>query len=195
MTWLGHSSLLIQMHGMNILIDPIFSQRSSPISFMGPKRFSEPPLTIEELPEIDIVIISHDHYDHLDMKSIKELDSKVDKYIVPLGVNKHLERWNIDKSKIKDMAWWEEIEINGLTIDCNPARHFSNRRGFNIDSTLYASWVLKDENYQIYESGDGGFVEASEKTETEAITPKIGETVDLSNYKDYQERWWRDIES
>ena len=180
---------------MNILIDPIFSQRSSPISFMGPKRFSEPPLTIEELSEIDIVIISHDHYDHLDMKSIKELDSKVDKYIVPLGVNKHLERWNIDESKIKDMAWWEEIEINGLTIDCNPARHFSNRRGFNIDSTLYASWVLKDENYQIYESGDGGFVEASEKTETEAITPKIGETVDLSNYKDYQEKWWRDIES
>jgi L-ascorbate metabolism protein UlaG (beta-lactamase superfamily) len=265
-TWFGHSSLLIQMNGMNILIDPMFSERSSPISFMGPKRFSKPPIKIEELPEIDIVIISHDHYDHLDMKSIKELDSKVSKYIVPLGVNKHLERWNIDKSKIQDMAWWEEFEVDGLTIACTPARHFSNRKGFNINRTLYASWVLKNENYQVYESGDGGFgghfkeirerygdfdiaimengqynmkwhsshmfpeeaaetakilgakkampihwgafvlsdhgwddsverfVKASEKLDTEVITPKIGETVYLDKYLNYQEKWWQDIE-
>ncbi|MFU7515834.1 MBL fold metallo-hydrolase [Clostridium sp. HCS.1] len=264
--WFGHSSLLIQMNGMNILIDHMFSERSSPISFMGPKRFSEPPITIEELPEIDIVIISHDHYDHLDMNSIKELDDKVDKYIVPLGVNKHLERWNIDESKIQDMAWWEEVEVNGLTIACTPARHFSNRKGFNINRTLYASWVLKNENYQVYESGDGGFgghfkeihekygdfdlaimengqynmkwhnshmfpeeaaeatrilgakktmpihwgafvlsdhgwddpierfLTVSEKLGIDAVTPKIGETVYLDKYMNYQEKWWKDIE-
>lgn len=265
-TWFGHSTLLIQIHGMNILIDPVFSDRSSPVSFIGPKRFSKPPVTIEELPKIDILIISHNHYDHLDIKSIKKLDSKVMKYIVPLGVEKQLERLNIKKSKIQSMAWWEETQINGLTIACTPARHFSNRQIFDITKTLYASWVLKDEKYQIYESGDGGFgahfneihkrygdfdfvmmesgqynmrwhnihmfpeeavkaadilgakismpihwgafvlsdhgwddsverfVKASEKSGTEVITPKIGETVYLYKYKDYQDKWWKDIE-
>lgn len=262
-TWLGHSSLLIQMHGMNILIDPVFSKRPSPVSFVGPKRFTEPPISIEELPEIDIVLISHDHYDHLDMKSIKKLDNKVKRYIVPLGVEKHLERWKVDKDKIKNMAWWEEIQINGLTIACTPSRHFSNRSVKDMTATLYASWVLKDEKYQIYESGDGGFgghfeeihkkygefdlaimecgqynmrwhdihmfpeesvkagnilgakitmpihwgtfilsshgwddsverfLKASSEMGNEVITPKIGETVNLDKYTDYQEKWWR----
>lgn len=156
-TWFGHSMSLVQMHGLNIMFDPIFSKRPSPFSFVGPKRFSEPPIEIEELPEIDILIISHDHYDHLDIHSIKKMDSKVGKYIVPLGVEKHLKRWQIDESKIESLAWWEEVQINGVTIACTPARHFSNRQVFDMTSTLYASWVLKDENYQIYESGDGGF--------------------------------------
>ena len=265
-TWFGHSTVFIQMNGMNILIDPVFSKRPSPISFIGPKRFSEPPITIDELPPIDIVIVSHDHYDHLDMKSIKKLDKKVKKYIVPVGVDKNLKRWNIDAGKIKNMAWWEEVEVEGLMIACTPVRHFSNRQVFDMASTLYASWVLKDENHQIYESGDGGFgkhfneihkrygvfdfvmmecgqynmrwhdihmfpeesskaanmlgakismpihwgtfvlsnhgwddsverfVTASEKMGTEVITPKIGETVCLDKYKNYKNRWWREIE-
>ena len=265
-TWFGHSTVFIQMHGMNILFDPVFSKRSSPISFVGPKRFSELPITVDELPLIDILIISHDHYDHLDAQSIKKIDNKVRKYIVPLGVDKHLEAWNVDKSKIQSMSWWEELEINGLTIACTPTRHFSNRQIFDVTRTLYASWVLKDENHQIYESGDGGFgahfskihekygdfdlammecgqyntrwhsihmfpeesvkatnilgaklsmpihwgafvlsnhgwddsverfVTASEKSGNQVITPKIGETVYLDKYKNYQEKWWRDIE-
>lgn len=265
-TWFGHSTVLMQMSGMNILFDPVFSKYPSPVPFIGPKRFSELPITIGELPEIDVVIISHDHYDHLDMNSIKKLDNKVKKYIVPLGIDKDLKRWNIDKGKIENMAWWEETEVNGLTIACTPARHFSNRQVIDMTSTLYASWVLKDEHHQIYESGDGGFgghfdeihkrygdfdfvlmedgqynmrwhnmhmlpeeaaeaakilgaklsmpihfgafilsdhgwddpierfVAASEERGTEVITPRLGETVYLDKYEDYQEKWWREIE-
>nr|MDE6149517.1 MBL fold metallo-hydrolase [Ruminococcus sp.] len=121
-TWFGHSNMLIQMHGMNILIDPVFSERTSPISFIGPKRFSKLPLEIKDLPHIDIVVISHDHYDHLDMNSIKELDGKIDKFIVPLGVENHLERWGVSPDKITNMAWWEETDVDGLIIACTPAR-------------------------------------------------------------------------
>ena len=126
-TWFGHSTLLLQMHGMNSLIDPIFSEYSSPVSFIGNKRFSEPPIDIADLPEIDIVIILHDHFEHLDYSSIKELDGKVKQYIVPLGVENDLEHWNVSESKISNMAWWEEIEVNGFTIGCTPARHYSGR--------------------------------------------------------------------
>lgn len=156
-TWLGHSTLFIQMHGMNILIDPLFSDRASPVSFAGPERFSEPFIKPEELPHIDIILLSHDHYDHLDMKTIKALDSKTDCFIVPLGVENHLERWNVKSDKIRNMAWWEEIDINGLTIACAPARHYSGRYVLDSGNTLFASWILKDEYHQIFESGDSGF--------------------------------------
>ncbi|MDO5521139.1 MAG: MBL fold metallo-hydrolase [bacterium] len=263
-TWLGHSSLLIQMHGMNILIDPVFNEHPSPVFFAGPNRFSDMAITIEELPEIDLVIFSHDHYDHLDMDTVKELDSKVKKYIVPLGVENHLEHWNIGSSKIEKLSWWEETEVNGLTIGCTPARHYSNRQFFDRGNTLFASWVLKDEYHQIYESGDSGFgghykeiqerygdfefvmmdsaqydpewhelhmypeeavlasqilgakvsmpihwgayalsthawddpieryIRAAKEKELDIVTPRIGQTVDLTNYSDYQETWWRE---
>ena len=135
----------------------MFSQRSSPVSFAGPKRYTEPSLQISELPHIDAVIISHDHYDHLDMKSVKELDGITDMFIVPLGVENHLERWKISSDKIKNMAWWEETQLNGLTIGCTPARHFSNRSLNDNGNTLFASWVFKDEYHQIFESGDTGY--------------------------------------
>lgn len=162
-TWFGHSSLLLQMHGMNILIDPMFSERISPVSFAGPKRFSDAPVKISELPHIDILVISHDHYDHLDYQVIKEIDEKTDRYIVPLGVENHLERWGVEKGKIRNMAWWEEITINGLTIGCTPARHYSGRSLDDQFATLWASWVFKDEYYQIFESGDTGYGEHFQK--------------------------------
>lgn len=155
-TWFGHSSLLLQMHGMNILIDPMFSERISPVSFAGPKRFSDAPVKISELPHIDILVISHDHYDHLDYQVIREIDEKTDRYIVPLGVENHLERWGVEKGKIRNMAWWEETTINGLTIGCTPSRHYSGRSLDDQFATLWASWVFKDEYYQIFESGDTG---------------------------------------
>ena len=108
---------------MNILIDPIFSERSSPVVFVGAKRFSSPPIAVEDLPHIDILVLSHDHYDHMDYQTIKKLDEKVDRYVVPLGVENHLERWKVDMEKVQNMAWWEETEIDGLTISCAPARH------------------------------------------------------------------------
>lgn len=156
-TWLGHSSILIQMHGLNILIDPVLADRASPVSFAGPERFLDMFITPEELPELDVIIISHDHYDHLDMATIKKLDSKTELFIVPLGVENHLERWGVNSEKIKNMAWWEEFDINGLTIACAPARHYSGRYIVDSGNTLFASWILKDEYHQIFESGDTGF--------------------------------------
>ena len=156
-TWFGHSSLLLQMHGMNILIDPVFSEVISPVSWVGSHRFSHPPVTVADLPEIDILLLSHDHYDHLDYDVIREIDQKVKRYVVPLGVENHLKRWKVKSEKITNMAWWEEIQINGLTIACTPAQHFSGRHLTDNMATLWGSWVFKDEYRQIFESGDSGF--------------------------------------
>lgn len=156
-TWFGHSTLLIQMSGMNILVDPIFSDYASPVQFIGPKRFSYPSITIDEIPNIDIVLITHDHYDHLDYLTIRKIDSKVGEYIVPLGVENHLIRWNVSNEKIHNMAWWEETNKNGLTIACTPAQHFSGRSLGDQFDTLWASFILKNEYYTIFESGDTGF--------------------------------------
>lgn len=156
-TWLGHSSLLIQMHGMNLLVDPVFTDRTSPVLFAGPERFSEPVIELDELPALDLILLSHDHYDHLDMETIQALDSKTASFLVPLGVENHLERWGVSSDKIRHMAWWEEAEINGLTIVCAPARHYSGRYGLDAGNTLFASWILFDEYHKIFESGDSGF--------------------------------------
>ena len=156
-TWLGHSTSLLQMQGMNILFDPVFSEISSPVSFVGVRRFSPLPMQAEELPHIDIVIISHDHYDHLDYPTIKAIDGKVDHYIVPLGVENHLERWGVAEEKIIAMAWWEETQINGLTVACTPARHYSGRSLNDRNASLWASWVLRNDFYQVFESGDTGY--------------------------------------
>ncbi len=162
-TWFGHSSLLLQMHGMNILIDPVFSEMISPVSWVGSKRFSHPPVSVAQLPEIDILIISHDHYDHLDYDVICQIDPKVKQYIVPLGVENHLKRWKVKAEKITNMAWWEETEINGLTIACTPSQHFSGRKLVDNMTTLWCSWVLKDDYHKIFENGDSGFAPHFEK--------------------------------
>lgn len=155
-TWFGHSSILLQMHCMNIFLDPVFSKRTSPFPFIGPKRFTQVP-NIEEFPDIDIVLITHDHYDHLDYNTIKKIDSKVKKYIVPLGIEKDLEKFGIDKTKIMNMAWWEEININGLNICCTPTKHFAGRFFLDSNKTLCCSYILKDEYNTIYDSGDTGY--------------------------------------
>ena len=117
-TWLGHSSSLIQMNGKNILIDPVFSKRSSPVQWAGPARFTQPTVTADDLPHIDAVLITHDHYDHLDMDTIKALENKTDHYIVPLGIDKHITRWIDDDSKVTNLAWWECFDLEGLEIYC-----------------------------------------------------------------------------
>lgn len=156
-TWFGHSTSLLQMQGMNILFDPVFSDISSPVSFIGSRRFSDLAMTAEDLPDIDIVIISHDHYDHLDYPTIRKIDSKVEKYVVPLGVENHLERWGVSEDKIITAAWWEEIELNGLTIACTPSRHYSGRKLIDQNATLWASWTLMNDSYKVFESGDTGY--------------------------------------
>ena len=156
-TWFGHSSLLVQMHGMNILIDPVFSEMISPVSFVGSRRYSHPPVSVADLPDIELLLLTHDHYDHLDYNVMKEIDGKVKRYVVPLGVENHLERWGVNADKIKNMAWWEEYTVDGLTIGCTPAQHFSGRKIVDKMKTLWCSYVLKDEYHQVFASGDSGF--------------------------------------
>lgn len=156
-TWLGHSSNLIQMNNKNILFDPVFSDRISPFKFIGSKRYVEAPIKYSDIASIDIVIISHDHYDHLDYETILKLDSKVKKYIVPLGVERHLIKFGISDSKIINMSWWEEINIDSLKIVCTPAIHHSGRKIFDKDNFLCCSWLLKDMYHTIFESGDTGY--------------------------------------
>lgn len=154
-TWFGHSSVLLQMHGMNILIDPMFSERSSPFQWIGPKRFTHPSAGIEQLPHIDIVLLSHDHYDHLDRRTVQQLEKKTDRFIVSLGLEKHLKRWHIPAQKITPLAWWEQINTNGLEIICTPSRHFSGRGLIGQNSTQWCSFLLRDEYHSIFDSCGG----------------------------------------
>ncbi|AIF52948.1 MBL fold metallo-hydrolase [Pelosinus sp. UFO1] len=157
-TWLGHSTILLQIDGKRILLDPVFSQSPSPFPFLGPKRYSETlPIEIEELPSIDVVILSHDHYDHLDYESIMKLKDKVRQFYVPLGIGSHLERWGIEKTRIKEQDWWTEAEFEGLQLVSTPARHFSGRSLFDRDATLWSSWVIIGKSARIYFSGDSGY--------------------------------------
>jgi len=164
---LGHSSILLRVDRNLILFDPVFSERASPVQWMGPKRFHQPPISIEQLPKIKAVIISHDHYDHLDKHAIVELDKKVEFFITPLKVGKHLESWGIDKSKITELNWWQSTQIDSLKITATPSQHFSGRGLFDKDETLWASWTIKGDESNIYFSGDsgyfGGFKEIGER--------------------------------
>ena len=156
-TWFGHSTVLIQMHNMNILVDPVFSDIASPVSFVGVKRFSDLSAEVKDLPNIDVVLFTHDHYDHLDYKTVKELDSKTFMYLVPLGVEKDLIRFGVKKDKINNMARWEEIELNDLKFVCTPARHFSGRMLIDSNETLWSSWLIQDDKHTIFDSGDSGY--------------------------------------
>lgn len=158
-TWFGHSAYLIGIEGKKLFVDPMLGYSPSPIPFVGSKRFNKRlPIEIENLPFIDAVFITHDHYDHLDYSSIQQLKDKVGRFFVPLGVANHLERWGVEKEKISEHAWWDEFQWNELTIASTPARHFSGRGLFNRDSTLWTSWVLiSNNNTKIFIGGDSGY--------------------------------------
>ncbi len=156
-TWLGHSTCLIEIDNKIILTDPMFSLRPSPFSFMGPKRFHQRlPIEINELPRLDAILISHDHYDHLDYRSIQLLKEKTDRFFVPLRVGRHLQRWGVDSDKIIELDWWQQTRFRGLTFAATPARHFSGRL-FGRDKTLWCSWVVLGKNHRLYFSGDSGY--------------------------------------
>ncbi len=156
-TWLGHSTLLLQIEGLNILFDPVFSDIASPVSFVGPERFSPRPIEIGELPELDAVIITHDHYDHLDYSTICALKDKTKRFVVGLGVENHLLRFGVEEAKISSLVWWQEMELGSLTVACTPARHYSGRSLNDHNATLWTSWVLRGSDIQVYVSGDTGY--------------------------------------
>ncbi|MFT4970577.1 MAG: hypothetical protein ACI9O4_002336 [Chitinophagales bacterium] len=154
--WYGHSVILFRMNGMNILFDPMFGPDASPIAPMQTKIFSEGSLEIlKQLPPIDIVLMSHDHYDHLDLASIEVLKGKVKKYIVPLGVGRHLKAWGIDPNSIQELDWWDNLSIENLFIEFTPSRHFTGRGLSDRAKSLWGRFVLKTSKHKIYISGDG----------------------------------------
>ncbi|MFZ1484045.1 MAG: MBL fold metallo-hydrolase [Candidatus Saccharimonadales bacterium] len=157
-TWFGHSSFLLQVSGKNILLDPMFSKSPSPIHAIGPKRFSDSlPIQPEDLPLIDIVVISHDHYDHLDYASIKKLASKTKMFFVPLGLAAHLQKWGVTAEQITELDWWDERVYEGVTLSCTPSRHFSGRTLTDRFATLWSSWVIRTSNTSVFFSGDSGY--------------------------------------
>jgi hypothetical protein len=126
-TWLGHSTLLIELDGMRIFVDPVWGERSSPFNWLGPQRFFPPPLPFDKLPPLDAVVISHDHYDYLDFPTIRRLVPNDVTFIVPLGVGAHLEHWGVPAGRITELEWWQEHVIGDLRFVATPARHFSGR--------------------------------------------------------------------
>ncbi|MFC3532057.1 MBL fold metallo-hydrolase [Vogesella facilis] len=154
---LGHSSMLIRIDGHYLLTDPVFSERASPLQWAGPKRFHPVPLSIDELPPIKAVILSHDHYDHLDKHTVLALDSKVERFITPLRVGDHLKRWGIAADKIIELDWWQQAELGSLRFTATPAQHFSGRGLRDRDRTLWASWVIAGSRERLFFSGDSGY--------------------------------------
>lgn len=157
-TWFGHSAFLLQINGKNILLDPMFGKSPSPIPAIGPQRFSdELPANPEDLPLIDAVVISHDHYDHLDYPSIKKLNSKTTMFFVPIGLAAHLRKWGVNSEHITELDWWDERTFEGLSLICTPSRHFSGRTLTDRSTTLWASWVIRTDDTSIFFSGDSGY--------------------------------------
>ena len=154
---LGHSTLLIQMSGKYFLTDPVFSERVSPVQWLGPKRFHPVPMDIDSIKEIEAVIISHNHYDHLDEGSIKQLKDRVNNFIVPLGIGDKLIAWGVDKNKITQLDWWENIILDDVELVSTPAQHFSGRGITDTDETLWSSWVIRNQQHSLYFSGDTGY--------------------------------------
>lgn len=160
-TWLGHSTTLIEIDGQRVLTDPVWSDKPSPIAWLGPQRYYPPPVALKDLPPIDAVVISHDHYDHLDYPTMAAMKGwKKTRFFVPLGVGAHLEYWGIPPSQLEEMDWWQTATLGKLTVACTPARHASGRMGFDKDGTLWAGWALVGPEHRLFFSGDTGLFPA-----------------------------------
>jgi len=155
--WLGHASVFIELDGFRLLLDPVFSEYASPFNFIGPKRFHPPPIALKDLPKIDAVMISHDHYDHLDIKTIQYLSSKGTHFIVPLGIGAHLDEWEVPNNQVTEFVWWESKKIGDLTIISTPAQHYSGRGMFDQNEKFWSSWSIIGPEHRVFYSGDTGF--------------------------------------
>lgn len=160
-TWLGHSTVLLEIDGLRVLTDPVFGDRASPVSFAGAKRFHPVPAKIRELPKLDAILLSHDHYDHLCESSVVELAKLGVPVVTSLGVGVHLERLGFDPKRITELDWWEEHTLPGgaLSFTATPAQHFSGRGLTDRNSTLWSSWVVSTKNRRVFFSGDTGLTE------------------------------------
>ncbi|MGH3314110.1 MAG: MBL fold metallo-hydrolase [Streptomyces sp.] len=157
LTWLGHSTVLAELDGRRVLFDPVWGMRCSPFSFIGPKRLHPAPVPLAALGPLDAVVISHDHYDHLDLPTIRELAASDVRFAVPLGVGAHLERWGVRPDRFAELDWHESADIAGLRFTAAPARHFCGRGLRNKQRTLWASWAVTGPGHRVFHSGDTGY--------------------------------------
>ncbi|ONK09987.1 MBL fold metallo-hydrolase [Streptomyces sp. MP131-18] len=156
-TWLGHASVLVEIDGRRVLFDPVWGERCSPFSFAGPRRLHPVPAELSELGPLDAVVISHDHYDHLDMPAIRALIATDAVFAVPLGVGAHLERWGVPAARLAELDWHESADVAGLTLTATPGQHFCGRGLRDRWQTLWASWVVAGPEHRVYHSGDTGY--------------------------------------
>lgn len=157
-SWFGHSSLLLKVDGMTFLTDPVFGERASSFSFLGPKRFNyDRHMSVDQLPHVDVVLLSHDHYDHLDHETILLLKDKVHRWIMPLGVGAHLEYWGVPASEISEHDWWESVQVGPVKLTLAPSRHFTGRSLTNRFSTLWGAWALEGRTKRMFFGADSGF--------------------------------------
>jgi L-ascorbate metabolism protein UlaG (beta-lactamase superfamily) len=162
-TWFGHSASLIEIDGMRVLVDPVWEQRASPFSFMGPKRFFEPTIALEALPKIDLVLISHDHYDHLGSETVGKLAKSPNaagaRWVTSLGVAKRLRGFGVAAETITELDWTESVEVGGLKVTSWPSRHFSGRGVHDRFTTLWGAFVIEGPRHRVYYGADSGWWE------------------------------------
>jgi L-ascorbate metabolism protein UlaG (beta-lactamase superfamily) len=170
-TWLGHSTVLIEIDGLRVLTDPVWGPRASPLLLAGPKRFQPVPVPLSAMPPVDLVIISHDHYDHLDYPTIRALAKASVPFVTSLGVGAHLEAWGVASERIIELDWWESHALpkRGLTVSATPSQHFSGRTPRSRNATLWSSFVIRGERHAVFFSGDTGLT-----TEYQAIRERMG---------------------
>lgn len=170
-TWLGHSSVVVQMGEKNILLDPVLNEYCAPVSFAGHNRFSDLALAPENVPDIDVLFISHDHYDHLDYNTIKAIDSKVSHYVVPLGIDVILNGWGVDESELHPLGWWESVDLDGVNYTVVPSQHSSFRNPLHTFETLWGGIYIKNDLHCLYYIGGCGYYDVFSR-----IYERFGET-------------------
>lgn len=158
-TWLGHSTVLLELDGYVILTDPVFGNRTSPLSFAGPKRFHAVPAALSDLPPLDAVLLSHDHYDHLCAETMRSIAAMAVPIVTSLGVGARLEALGIPAERIYELDWNEHVDLRGLRFTATPCQHFSGRGTMDRNRTLWSSWVMQTERRNVFFSGDTGLTE------------------------------------
>ena len=195
-TWLGHSTTLIEIDGMRVLTDPVWGLRASPLSLAGPKRFQPVPVALREMPPVDVVIISHDHYDHLDYPTIRALAKSDVPFVTSLGVGAHLEAWGIAPARITELDWWESYDLptGGVQVRAAPSQHFSGRTPKTRNATLWSSFVVRSERHCVFFSGDTGLTTEYRDIRARLVMPKRGEPVEPGRVSGAVEPWWRSVD-
>jgi L-ascorbate metabolism protein UlaG (beta-lactamase superfamily) len=159
-TWLGHSTVLLELDGVRVLTDPVWGERVSPVAFAGPRRFHPAPVALGQLPPLDAIVVSHDHFDHLDYPTIRALARTGTPFVTSLGVGAHLEAWGVPPETITELDWWQTATVGRATFHATPARHFSGRGFGTTNGTLWSSWVIESDRRRVFFSGDTGLTDA-----------------------------------